>query len=352
MTEADATNGARRGEDEHRRRADEQPARDRPVRRGARHSGDRSAPVVPLPPRWEWSFEVDGALALDRDDASTEPDEPSLAVLKRLERSVSVPRMPQASRQALPAPRRRETLETSRRARRLVGLASLAVVALVTLLLTAFGTGRGAGLDVAAPAPAVRLLPAGPPRPQVVAFRGPLRIELPVAQSHVTAIGYHAASDGALALEPVGRQVNEGAFTRLANWVLGRSSGRLRYFQLPGGEGPGTAVLNVGAAPGTDVYSPVDGTVVGLTPNIVNGKRYGARIDIQPTNAPSLVVAVTHVAPDDWLSVGSSVTATTTKLGAVVDFSAVERQALARYTQDAGNHVSVQVYPTAATAVP
>ena len=322
------------------------------VRHHAGHSGDRSAPVSSLPARWEWSFEVDGALALDRDELWSEPAEPAVPVLKRLERSVSVPRMPQASRQALPARRRRQTVETSRRARRLVGLASLAVVALVTLLLTAFGTGRGTGLDVAAPAPAVRLLPAGPPRPQVVAFRGPLRIELPVAQSHVTAIGYHAASDGALALEPVGRQANEGALTRLANRIFGRGGGNLRYFQLPGGEGPGTAVLNVGAAPGTDVYSPVDGTVVGLTPNIVNGKPYGARIDIEPTSAPSLVVSITHVAPDDWLSVGSSVSATTTKLGAVVDFSAVERQALSRYTQDAGNHASVQVYPAAATDVP
>ena len=37
-----------------------------------------------------------------------------------------------------------------------------------------------------------------------------------------------------------------------------------------------------------------------------------------------------------------------TKVGTVVDLSSVEHQALARYTNDAGNHVSVEVRPSAA----
>jgi hypothetical protein len=176
-----------------------------------------------------------------------------------------------------------------------------------------------------------------------VALSGSLRIELPVAQSHVTAIGYHAGGDGSLALHPVGRQANEGLFTRLAHRIFGGGGGGLRYYQLPGGEGPSTAVLDVGAAPGTDVYAPVDGTVVGLIPYVVNGETFGTRIEIQPSGEPSLVVSLTHLRPDPALSVGSSVAATTTKIGSVVDFSHVERQALARYTQDAGNHVSIQV---------
>ena len=35
------------------------------------------------------------------------------------------------------------------------------------------------------------------------------------------------------------------------------------------------------------------------------------------------------------------------KLGSLLDFSAVEEQALARYTNDAGNHVVVEVHPAA-----
>jgi hypothetical protein len=108
----------------------------------------------------------------------------------------------------------------------------------------------------------------------------------------------------------------------------------------------------VGAAPGTDVYSPVDGTIVALTPFIVSGKTYGARIDIRPSGAPSVVVSLTHLKPDRSLTVGSSVASGTSKVGSLLDFSSVERQALARYTQDAGNHVEVQVRPSASIGLP
>ena len=39
------------------------------------------------------------------------------------------------------------------------------------------------------------------------------------------------------------------------------------YYQLNGGE---TDVLDVGAAPGTDVYAPVDGTVTGISDFILS----------------------------------------------------------------------------------
>src|SRR5205814_50929 len=129
----------------------------------------------------------------------------------------------------------------------------LAIVALITLLLTAFGTGKQTTSHVGiGPAPANRLLPSGPPSPQVVALEGALRIQLPIAQSRVTALGYHASGDGAIALQPL----------------------------------------------------------------------------------------------------GSGCAAGTSKLGVRLDFSRVEGQALARYTQDAGNHVEIEVRPAAALATP
>ena len=75
-------------------------------------------------------------------------------------------------------------------------------------------------------------------------------------------------------------------------------------------------------------------------------------IDIQPASAPSLVVSLSHLRSDPALTVGTLVTAATSKIGTVLDFSRVERQALARYTQDAGNHVSVEVSPAATLAIP
>jgi len=218
------------------------------------------------------------------------------------------------------------------------------------LLLTAFG-GGSTRVDTAAPALATRLVPAGPPKPEVVSLYGGLRLQLPVAQSEVTAIGYSGGSAGSLELRPVGTQANQGILQRLAHKLFGGGSGDLRWYQLPGGQGAATSALDVGAAPGTDVYAPVDGTIVGLNDLILNGTSYGQRIEIQPTGAPSVVVVVSHVKADE-LAVGSAVVAGASKLGSVLDFSGVERQALARYTQDAGNHVLVEVHPAATLSVP
>ena len=229
----------------------------------------------------------------------------------------------------------------------MAGLVLLASVALVTLLLTAFGSGGNRAVRTAAPAPATRLLPPGPPKPQVVALQGSIRLMLPV--SRVTAIGYHATGDGALPMRPVGRQVNQGLVGRVARSLFGSGGGNLRYYVLGGAGGPATASLDVGAPVGTDVYSPVDGTVVGITPYVLAGKHMGARIDIQPSGNPSLVVSLTHLRPDPNLNVGTTLTSTSSKVGSVIDFASVERQALARVTQDAGNHVAIEVHPATAT---
>ena len=217
--------------------------------------------------------------------------------------------------------------------------------------MTAFGSPEQTRVRAATIAPAQRLLPARP-LPQVIAVRGALRIELPVAQGRVTALGYHGSSTGALALDPVGRAANEGLLTRFAHRLFGGGSGGLRYYRLGGGGGPETGVLNVGAAPGTDVYSPVDGTIVGMADFVISDQKFGVRMDIQPAEAPSLVVSVTHLRPDPALTVGSTVESTVSKIGTVLDLSRVERQSLARYTQDHGNHVAVEVHAAAALAVP
>ncbi|MDQ3894226.1 MAG: M23 family metallopeptidase [Actinomycetota bacterium] len=240
----------------------------------------------------------------------------------------------------------------ARRARRIVGLVLLIAAALVTIFLTAFGTGTQRAKPSVQLAPAGRLVPAGPPSPQVIAMQGSLPLQLPVPQARVTAIGYHAPGSGALALHPLGRKANEGFFARVFHRIFGGDDGGLRYYQLSGGHGPETASLDVGAPAGTDVYSPVDGTVVGLTDFVLNGRGYGARIAIQPATAPSVVVVVTRVRPDPALTVGSSISAATSKLGVLLDLSRVERQALARYTRDAGNHVSIEVHRATTLAIP
>ena len=230
---------------------------------------------------------------------------------------------------------------------RLLLLVVLSAAALLTLLLTAFSSGAAAPQPLAASG----VLPGGRPEPQVVATVGTLRLQLPVAQSAVTALGYHRATPGALDLQPVGRQGNAGILTRIWNRIAGTKPERLVWFQLSGSRGPGTSALNVGAAAGTDVYAPVTGTVVAITDYIVANRSHGARIDIRPHEAPSLVVSLTHLRPDPSLSVGSPVTAPNSKVGVVLDLSGVERQALARYTQDAGNNVALEVRPAATLSI-
>jgi hypothetical protein len=235
------------------------------------------------------------------------------------------------------------------RTRRLVVLTIVSGVLLGTLFMTAFGQGATREVSQALPGPASRLLPVGPPTPLIVALHNGLRIQLPVAQTRVTAIGYHSSGDGVLPLTPLGHQGNEGALSRLAHKIFGGGGGGFVYYQLSGGD---TAVLDVGAMPGTDVYAPVDGTVVGISDYVLNGKAYGSRIDIQPSSAPSLVVSLTHLTPDPALTVGAAIVASSTKVGRVVDLSGVEKQALAKYTQDAGNHVSIELRPAATLTVP
>jgi hypothetical protein len=246
--------------------------------------------------------------------------------------------------------RRRRVAEGRHRARRIAALVLASAAVVVTLLLTAFGSGTQTRVAATGPAPADRLLPVGPPRPQVIALRDSLAIQLPVAQSRITAIGYHGVDNGALALEPVGDQANQGVFARAFRRLFGGEQAGFDWYHL-GGDGPETAVLDVGAAAGTDVYAPVDGTVVGISDYVISGRKLGSRIDIQPSRAPSLVVSLTHLRSDPALTVGAAVTAASSKIGTVLDFSGVERQALARYTNDAGNHVSVEAH-TAATLAP
>ena len=244
----------------------------------------------------------------------------------------------------------RRRVDRERRRRRLAVLVVIALVALVTLSLSAFG-GSGTPAQAPAPASASRLLPAGPPQPEILARLGTLHVQLPVSQSRVTAIGYQGGSDGSLALAPVGTQANEGVLKRVVRSVFGGSNGKPRWYQLPGGVGPSTSAIDIGAPAGTDVYSPVDGTIVAIDDVVLNAAAYGSRIDIQPAGAPSLVVAVSHVRVDPSLVIGSPVTSGSSKLGSIVDFTHAERQALARYTNDSGNHVVVEVHPSATLAL-
>ena len=221
----------------------------------------------------------------------------------------------------------------------------VAVLALTTLALTAFDGESSPAVSRPAPLPVT----SAPPEPQILATVGNLRVQSPVAQGGVTAVGFHGSSEGALVLKPVGPQRNEGLLARLWHRITGVSKTGLAWYQLSGGP---LRTLDVGAVAGTDVYSPVDGTVVAIRDQIVSGKRIGAEIELRPASAPSLVVSIQNVRPDPALSVGDNVAAERSKLGTVTDISRHERQALGEYAVEGGNNVALQVYPSATLGVP
>ena len=229
-------------------------------------------------------------------------------------------------------------------------LGFLAALGVVTLLLTAFGSSTPPAV-VAVPKQAAQVLPSGQPEPQVIATVSNLRIQLPVAANTVSEIGFHGSRNGSLALQPLGSQANEGLLARLWHRIAGVERNGPIWYQLGGQKGLGTQVMNVGTAPGTDVYAPVDGTVAAISNYVRNNRIFGARIDIRPTAAPSVVVSLTHLRPDPALAVGTPVLATASKLGTVVNIASVERQALASHTNDDGNNVALEVHP-APSALP
>jgi hypothetical protein len=219
------------------------------------------------------------------------------------------------------------------------------VLAIVTLALTAFDNESSPAVSRPAPLPVT----SSPPDPQVLATVGNLRVQSPVAQGGVTAVGFHGSEDGALVLKPVGPQRNEGLLARLWRRITGASKSGLAWYQLSGGP---LRTLDVGAVAGTDVYSPVDGTVVAIRDQVISGRVVGAEIELRPGSAPSLVVSMQNVRPDPALSVGANVAAGSSKLGTVTNISRFEQQALERYAAESGNNVALQVFPSATLGVP
>ena len=106
---------------------------------------------------------------------------------------------------------------------------------------------------------------------------------MPVAQSRVTAIGYHGVDNGALELEPVGGKQTKASSGGSSAASPAAAAG-LAYYHL-GGRGPPRRARRR-RTPGTDVYAPVDGTIIGITDFVISGR---AR---QPDRHPAGELAV------------------------------------------------------------
>ena len=104
---------------------------------------------------------------------------------------------------------------------------------------------------------------------------------------------------------------------------------------------PDTAA-DIGANPGTDVYSPISGTVLQARSYMLYGKHPDWEIHIRPDGHPELDLVLIHV-EDVSVQAGDRVIAGVTRIAAVRDLTKVMYLQLATYTLNGGAHVHVQL---------
>ena len=220
--------------------------------------------------------------------------------------------------------------------------------ALVTLLLSAFGGSGRAGRHRRAR----ERLAAAPGRPADARDRRAARHAAPPAAGQPVRASRRSATRAApkarsRSIRSAPRRTRaccSGSSTRSS----AASTGGPRWYQLPGGVGPGTSALDVGAAPGTDVYSPVDGTIVAID-DVVLERRAPRLAHRHPAERRTVARRLGLARPRRPVARRRLARRRPAPRSSarVVDFSRAEQQALARYTNDSGNHVVVEVHPSA-----
>ncbi len=210
---------------------------------------------------------------------------------------------------------------------------ALLVAAIITAVVLAFydgGAPSGAAApagQVASPVPPSGISQPGTPQRVVLARAGQVEVVLPVAQKQVTAVLFHPVAEaGAINMVP--------------------AAGVAHNVMSDDGGDTGTAGVDVGAPAGTTVYSPVDGVVTAVMPHRIAGRPEGLEIVLTPAGVPDVAVRLSHIEPGpDGIvpRVGSPVGAGRTVLGRVRDLSRVATFDIARYTNDAGNNVQVDL---------
>jgi len=189
------------------------------------------------------------------------------------------------------------------------------------------------------------------PTPRFASVIG-IDLHLPIDPLAITALAFHQASGdraqsmtalvpdvpdpAAVDPEALAAQMAEAAGS---DDIWGGAC--LRLWRSGRGGEPDTAA-DVGAAPGTDVFSPVTGTVIEVRPYLLYEKHDDIEIHIRPDGAEDLNVVLIHVT-DASVQAGDRVVGGVTRIAAIRQMSSVIELQLAGYTGDGGDHVHMQV---------
>lgn len=257
-----------------------------------------------------------------------------------------------------PALSRDERLKRSRQAARMqAALVAFAVLGALLLGWQLTQPGSDAGADAspqATPAPAqttVTVADRTDPTPLFGSYRS-LHLYLPVPPEALTELAYHQAS-GKSALSVTSLLPDADMTAAEENKGTGRSTlapsddpsilgGEVLRMWRSNRTGQPDSAIDIGAAPGTPVYAPVTGEVIGVRPYRLYDKYDDFEIHIQPTGWPEVDVVMIHV-ENVSVAVGDQVIGGVTPIAGVRLLSDRVTHQLSAYTTDGGDHVHVQL---------
>ena len=189
------------------------------------------------------------------------------------------------------------------------------------------------------------------PTPLFASYRS-LQLRLPVSTASLSEVGFHQAAYTYARHMTTTLKEADNSDTRAA-----KSTGRETSTQPTGADAmlqgsfirmwrsrPGNpdSAADVGAPPGSDVFSPVNGTVTKIKPYKLYGKHDDFEIHIQPTGWADVDLVIIHVT-DLSVAVGDKVDGGVTRLAAVRKLSDRVHHQLGDYTGDGGDHVHLQL---------
>ena len=195
---------------------------------------------------------------------------------------------------------------------------------------------------------------AGPqrdPTPLAATYKS-LELRLPVDPSDITMVAFHQASgDVALHLVPTLTQIDAEALGEAISsgeTASGVWAGTCVELWRSGRTGEPNTAIDVGADPGTEVYSPVTGVVVSVVAYKLYDKYDDYEIRIRPDGYDTVEVVLIHV-DDVVVAAADTVTAGVTRIASVRGMSDKLVLQLAGYTTNGGDHVHVQLNSVEAT---
>lgn len=167
---------------------------------------------------------------------------------------------------------------------------------------------------------------------------------LPVAADATSIIAYHSANDEtSVALTPLGERVDGNLVARGVERVIAGTSD-IRYHVL---EGRGrivteTGAVDIGAAAGSVITSPVTGEVVSVKAYRLYGKYDDYQIDIRPKSQSDVIVSLLLV-DSPQVHINQAVEAGRTAIGVVREPIPELAERLIPLTGDTGSHLHLQV---------